>query len=116
MTMKLIKINKIPIDRKHAVRIEVVCGGDQRIEITKLGPKDPEGPGDIGVVPQPMDLSKRQTMAILRRAKTHPLVAEALAALQADTADFYGANPSASVLAQLGANATARRGLRRRTL
>jgi len=103
-------IEKVLTDRPGSRRI-LITHKDRTVEITKLGPKDRNGPGDIGIMPKPMSLSRRQVRAILKAkgALKNPLVQAALKALDAGTADFYGSNPSASVKHELRLSSPHRR-------
>jgi len=95
-------IETVLADRPGSQRVRITHK-DCTVEITRLGLKDPNGPGDIGIKPEPFTLSQRQVRAILKAkgAPKNPLVQAALAALDAGTADFYGSNPSASVKHEL---------------
>jgi len=94
------EIKKIPVDLPGCRRIEVSCG-KKTVEISQLGPKDLNGPGDIGIMPTPITLSRRQVVNLLKTAAPNRLIKAALKALDAGTADFYGSNPSRSVLHEL---------------
>jgi hypothetical protein len=94
-------ITEIPVDKPGCQRIQIVAKLGA-VEISRLGPKDPDGPGNIGIVPMPYELSQRRVLTILRSGTTrHQLVKAALKALEAGTADFFGVLPSRSVVAML---------------